>query len=125
MPEEHTGNRLTKQQKTGFVLLLVFAILAIGLGVMQIRNTMYAPFALKNTMPIISKDTLSGTDILRYRDTDQDGLSDFDELYVYGSSPYLDDTDSDGIKDGAEVSGGKNPACAEGQTCDAISGDSV
>jgi hypothetical protein len=125
MPEEKVKGGLTKEQKTGFVLLLVFAILAVGLGFMQIRNTMYAPFALKNSMPFIAKDTLIGTDALRYRDTDKDGLSDFDELYVYGSSQYLDDTDSDGIKDGAEISVGKNPACAEGETCSALSGTDV
>ncbi|MEM6733298.1 MAG: hypothetical protein AAF658_17190, partial [Myxococcota bacterium] len=36
-------------------------------------------------------------------DTDRDGLSDQDELEIYGTSPSLVDTDGDGLTDGAEV----------------------
>lgn len=36
-------------------------------------------------------------------DTDGDGLSDRDELYLYGTSPLLADTDGDGWSDYAEV----------------------
>jgi hypothetical protein len=36
-------------------------------------------------------------------DTDGDGLSDEDEINVYGANPDLADTDGDGIDDGAEV----------------------
>ena len=111
------ANRLSKEQKIGFVLLLCFAILAVGLGVLQIRNTMYAPFALNNSVPPDIKDRVNDEMSLQYRDTDLDGLNDFDELYVYGTSPYLADTDSDGITDKQEVDVGKDPNCAEGQIC--------
>jgi hypothetical protein len=33
------------------------------------------------------------------RDTDRDGITDYDELYVLGTDPYLSDTDRDGIPD--------------------------
>jgi len=36
-------------------------------------------------------------------DTDGDGLSDSDEVNLYGTDPYEMDTDGDGIDDGAEV----------------------
>ena len=108
---------LTREQKIGFSLLLIFAILAIGLGVLQIRNTMYKPFALSNKVPILSSATIKDTNALRYRDTDKDGLNDFDELYVYQTSPYLDDTDSDGTTDAKEVQAGTNPLCATGKEC--------
>jgi hypothetical protein len=36
-------------------------------------------------------------------DSDYDGLTDEDELYVYGTDPNNNDTDGDGILDGAEV----------------------
>jgi hypothetical protein len=36
---------------------------------------------------------------LSQRDTDRDGISDYDELYVLGTDPYLSDTDRDGIPD--------------------------
>ncbi|MDD4736389.1 MAG: right-handed parallel beta-helix repeat-containing protein [Kiritimatiellae bacterium] len=36
-------------------------------------------------------------------DSDSDGLSDDDEVYVYGTSPQSADSDGDGIQDGAEA----------------------
>lgn len=42
-------------------------------------------------------------------DTDGDGLTDYDELYVYRTSPYLKDTDGDGYPDNIEVAGTSNP----------------
>ncbi len=109
---------LTKEQKIGFVLLLAFAILAIGLGVLQIRNNMYGRFALNKEISSGIKDDVDTVDALRFRDTDRDNLSDFDELYVYGTSPYLPDTDGDGISDGKEIQVKTNPLCAEGTDCD-------
>lgn len=108
---------LTKEQKIGFVLLLAFAIFAIGLGVLQIRNSIYGRFALNKEISASIKDQVDTVDALRFRDTDRDGLSDFDELYVYGTSPYLPDTDGDGIADGQEVQKKTNPLCAEGTDC--------
>lgn len=111
---------LSKERKIGFVLLLAFAILAVGLGVLQIRNNMYSPLALSNAVPPSITDQVNTTDALRYRDTDFDGLNDFDELYVYTTSPYLADSDSDGIPDKQEVLAGTNPLCGEGQDCSAF-----
>lgn len=54
---------------------------------------------------------------LRIKDTDSDGLTDWDELNVYKTSPYIPDTDSDGINDGEEIKLGNNPLCAEGNNC--------
>lgn len=108
---------LSKEQKIGFVLLLAFALLTVGLGVLQIRNTMYYKFALNSKVSSAVQDQVNTVDALRFRDTDRDGLSDYDELYVYGTSPYLPDTDGDGIPDGVEVKNGTNPLCAEGTDC--------
>lgn len=112
-----TSTGLSKEQKIGFILLLAFAFLAIGLGVLQIRNTMYGRFALNDKTPITIKDQVNTVDALRFRDTDKDGLNDFEELYVYSTSPYLADFDSDGILDGDEVKKSTNPLCAEGKDC--------
>lgn len=54
---------------------------------------------------------------LKNKDTDQDGLTDFSELYQYHTSMFLDDSDSDGIKDGDEVLKGDDPLCPFGEEC--------
>jgi hypothetical protein len=127
MPDRQEGQSLSKQQKMGVFMLSLFAVFAIGLGFLKIRNTMYAPFALNNAVPYVVKEDIDTNEGLMYRDTDKDGLNDFDELYVYITSPYLADTDSDGIADKVEVEKGSNPICPEGQTCSdsILSGDAV
>lgn len=123
MPEEaplrvvRTG--ITKEQKMGFILLLIFGILSVGLGFLQIRNSLYAPFALNNKVAVNVKDELNTVDALRLRDTDHDGLNDFEELYVYGTSPYLYDTFSYGLSDKEVIAKGL-PLCPKGQDCSAI-----
>lgn len=42
-------------------------------------------------------------------DTDDDGLSDYDELYKYKTNPTKPDSDGDGYNDGEEVNSGHNP----------------
>ena len=42
-------------------------------------------------------------------DSDFDGLSDFDEIYIFGTDPLNPDTDGDGYLDGEEVAAGYNP----------------
>jgi hypothetical protein len=46
---------------------------------------------------------------LEYMDTDDDGLTDWEELYIYKTNPYNPDTDGDGYSDGDEVKNGYNP----------------
>ena len=115
--EQLVVKRLSKEQKIGFVLLLCFAILTVSLGLLQIRNTMYAPFALNTNIPPDLKEKVNDQMSLQYRDTDLDGLNDFDELYVYNTSPYLADTDSDSISNKQEIDSGKDPNCTEGKNC--------
>lgn len=43
------------------------------------------------------------------KDTDRDGLDDYEEVMVYGTDPLNPDTDKDGINDGDEVRMGRNP----------------
>lgn len=42
-------------------------------------------------------------------DSDGDGLSNYDEIMRYGTSPHLWDTDGDGLGDGEEVTNGLDP----------------
>ncbi len=49
-----------------------------------------------------------GTDPFK-ADTDEDGVSDGDEVLIYGTNPLETDTDGDGMPDGYEISYGLNP----------------
>ena len=46
-------------------------------------------------------------------DSDGDGLSDWDEVFIHGTDPNHADTDGDGISDSAEVLAGANPLDAD------------
>ena len=43
------------------------------------------------------------------RDSDDDGITNYEELLVYNTNPNKEDTDEDGYSDGIEVSEGSNP----------------
>lgn len=59
----------------------------------------------------------SDLETLRVRDTDQDDLNDYEELYLYRTSPYLGDTDGDNLSDALEIKQGTDPLCPEGKVC--------
>lgn len=54
---------------------------------------------------------------LRDKDTDTDGITDYQELYATGTSPYLRDTDGDGINDLDEINQKTDPNCPQGKSC--------
>lgn len=54
------------------------------------------------------KESTLGTDPMK-NDTDRDGLSDGDEVLIFGSNPLLSDTDGDTYSDGNEVKAGYDP----------------
>lgn len=56
-----------------------------------------------------------GTNPLR-PDSDEDGLSDGDEVNVHHTSPINPDTDGDGVPDGVEIEEGRNPLLPETPT---------
>lgn len=65
-----------------------------------------------------SKDyDFSDTESLKLRDSDNDGLNDYQEIYIYQSSAFLEDTDGDKLSDATEVKNGTDPLCAEGDVC--------
>lgn len=45
----------------------------------------------------------------KFKDSDDDGLSDFDEINIFGSDPYNADSNGDGIEDGETVLNGRDP----------------
>jgi len=98
-------------------------------GVWSIRTSIEQPLAFTN-IPQITNQLYGETNsqasdasqilALKNQDTDQDGITDYDELYTYGTSPYLKDSDSDGIDDKDEIDNGTDPNCPEGTECTPI-----
>lgn len=115
--EQVPTSLFTREQKIGFIFMLVFAILTVGLGGLQLRNTIYGPFVIKKTANPLTSVTTNDEARLKNIDTDHDGLNDYDELNQYETSPYLPDTDSDGASDKAEIDKGTDPLCPEGKSC--------
>lgn len=51
-----------------------------------------------------------------YADSDNDDVTDYDEINLYQTNPFTADTDGDGYTDGVEIGMGYNPHASEGQT---------
>ena len=101
--------------------ILFFGFFGLIFSILRFNGLIQAPYltTLVKTPLTVNLNLSAQEDVLGLstRDTDQDGLSDFDEINIYQSSPYLKDSDSDGIDDQREVARGSNPVCPEGQDC--------
>lgn len=110
------------QRRVIYSLVLIIGIAAIVFGAIQVSETFKSPFRVPETNEsftnsLVSLDDAVTIEDLRTKDTDEDGLSDYDELYSYQTSPYLADSDSDGATDSEEISNNENPNCPAGQNC--------
>lgn len=106
--------KLPPNQRWAVIFLSV-----LGLGIIifwgwQFRARVSGPFKTEANKTN-STQTASSTDLVK--DTDGDGLTDYDETTIYKTSPYLSDSDSDGIPDGQEIKQGSDPNCPAGTTC--------
>jgi hypothetical protein len=115
---------LAKEQKISAGILAVCGIIALGLSVERLNATIRDPFMVSknevtSAVQAINKlDPTSQDDAAaKRRDTDGDGLSDYDELHRFQTSAYLADTDGDGSPDNVELALGENPNCAKGTAC--------
>jgi hypothetical protein len=116
-----TRNNLTKNQKLALIGLTVFGVFIIGLWVFTLNQQINNPLSensSKNKANSANQSAgVSEEEKQKTADTDGDGLFDWDELNVYKTSPYIVDSDSDGISDGAEIANNTNPNCPEGKNC--------
>ena len=109
-------------QRIGVALLICITLVLIGVSIVQYNSSIKNFGTRKDfsgSAPALdpAAQAKNQQDALKKIDTDGDGLSDYDEIYVFHSSPYIRDTDSDGIPDGEEVRRGTSPICPEGKDC--------
>jgi len=93
--------------------LAIAGILALAFGIWKISHNIKSPFKLQ-PMQNLSNENIFDS---QTKDTDGDGLTDFDETNFYNTSPYLEDTDSDSLPDGDEIKNNTDPNCATGRIC--------
>ncbi|MBI5465864.1 MAG: hypothetical protein HY974_01075, partial [Candidatus Kerfeldbacteria bacterium] len=103
MPEPSRDTVDQGRSQGAYLTLGVVALLSLVLGVWQLRTSINMPFlpnldlaATENAGNTSTTEQSDDIKALQTKDTDGDGLSDYDELYIYRTSPYLPDTDSDG-----------------------------
>ncbi|MCD6442097.1 hypothetical protein J7L24_00925 [bacterium] len=96
--------------------LSTLGLFVLVLGFFQIRGAIYGPFEGFGKSRKEEKTTLTQEEILsilsehaKQEDTDKDGISDYDEVYVYKTSPYIQDSDSDAFSDQEEIEAGSDP----------------
>ncbi len=109
-----------KRRKIIFGSILGIGVAALAFGVVAFFQGLKSPFlppVANQTNTQVAETNTASLESLKTKDTDGDGLSDYDELYVYHTSPYLADSDSDGISDKDEIARGTDPNCPEGKTC--------
>jgi len=98
-------------------------VVGLGIGVMQWRGSFGQVFA-KRTDGFKTPTELEAQRLeeMKTKDTDGDGLNDYEESLVYQTSPYLPDSDSDGVDDKSELAKGDDPNCPIGKDCGGLAG---
>lgn len=124
--EEENGKNI-KQQRIIFFGFLFFGVIALFLAFYQLKYNLRSPFFI-DFSDDGDKELAQKQDdifIMQKKDTDEDGLSDYDEFYLYYTSPYLEDSDSDGFGDKMEIDSDNDPNCPKGKDCNIYLSDSI
>ena len=117
---ERSKKHLTREERVAFGFIAACGVGAVIFGGLSFFSNVKKPFLISYTGPryVTSAEKESEqTALQRITDTDEDGVSDYDELNIFSTSPYIADSDSDGKSDGSEILAGGDPNCASGKTC--------
>lgn len=108
----------TPKEQTVMIGLVFVALAVLVISFVGIKKNISSPFD-RSGERFLSREEKSSAEqaALKTKDTDGDELTDYEELFIYETSAYLTDTDSDGYTDGMEVKSGNNPNCPSGKTC--------
>jgi len=110
---------LSPHQKLSLSVVVIIGITTLVFGLFQLNRAIVEPLAIKNKLHFKTSEEVKEARIaaLKAQDTDGDGLNDYDELYMFRTSPFLADSDSDGLSDGEEVAQSSDPNCPRGVSC--------
>ncbi len=131
--EENGGPpRATGRQPVLLGLFVFLGAATLVFGIVSIGNTIKAPFVSKapaaddaRARAAITGDDALSDESQKKLDTDGDGLSDYDELKTYRTSPYLKDTNSNGYDDRTELITGHDPLLRGGTVAPTAAADST
>jgi hypothetical protein len=110
---------LKTHQKLSLGVVAVIGITTLVFGFFQLQRTIFEPLEIRGDVKFKTSEELEEERLaqLKEQDTDADGLNDYDELYLFRTSPFLADSDSDGLNDGIEVAQSSDPNCPSGKSC--------
>lgn len=119
---EYYKPRKSVPPKLIFTALIVIALFTLSYGFYSLSANIYksnniAVQKQEEQTTAQSDSLVDSLTIQQNTDSDKDGLTDYEELNVYGTSPYLADTDSDGYDDKKEIDGKHDPLCPKVDDC--------
>lgn len=114
--------RLRRKEKLNSIIIVIVGLGALLFGLFGMLINISNPFGdiLKiGQAQLLEKELQEQEQLLAMQttDTDGDGIVDYLEINKYGTSPYLQDSDADGVSDADEIARGTDPNCPEGQQC--------
>lgn len=124
MPYPQQKSKIETIEKQILGILMIIGIATLIFGFLYFKQSLISPFYSLTTD--YNKKTNEQKQVeellaLKEKDSDGDGLTDYEEMYQYKTSRFLEDTDSDGLTDSEEIKNNTDPLCATGKTCNTIS----
>jgi hypothetical protein len=110
---------LSPHIKLTFGICAMIGIAAFVFGMIRMQRTIALPFTRRTDVVYKDAEQLQKEreEKLKTTDSDTDTISDYDEMFIFKTSAYLTDTDSDGEADNQEIASGQDPNCPKGKTC--------